>query len=189
MDTTMTLEYFKNEQFKVFLQNQKLTIALVASMVLNGVLTLYILVWATNERTIVLPPYNPTQEFWVAGDRVSSSYLDQIGRYIADVLWNVSINNAKHVKPAILPLVPSEYWRQVDLAITEQLSYITDNAITRLFHVSDVKWDIPNKLLVRGVLKEMSADIVTLTKSTTLLIDYKIQNGRFYLLGIAEENR
>jgi conjugal transfer pilus assembly protein TraE len=182
----MTFENFKNEQFKVFLQNQKLTIIAAVLAVVVAIQGFYIIAWANNERTVFLPAYNPTQEFWVAGDRVSASYLEQVGRYIVEVLWNVSPDNAKSVKPAILPLVPSAYWNDVDRSLTQQLSYVTDNAITRVFLISSVKWDEANVIYVKGIIKEVSGDVVSLTKSTTMKIQYKIENGRFWLLGISE---
>jgi conjugal transfer pilus assembly protein TraE len=186
----MTFDKFKSEQYKVFIQNQKLTIALVAVIIVNLILGVYILTFATNSRTVFLPSFNATQEFWVSGREVSSTYLEQIGRYIADVLWNVSVDNAKNVKSAILPLAPSEYWNDVDRAISRQLSYITDNAITRVFHPTGIDYRSErNAIYVRGTLKEMTGDVVALNKTTTLRIQYKIENGRFWLLGIAEVER
>jgi conjugal transfer pilus assembly protein TraE len=185
----MTFERFKSEQYKVFIQNQKLTITLIVMLVVNLILGAYILMFATNSRTVFLPTYNATQEFWVSGREVSSSYLEQIGRYIADVLWNVTPDNAKNVKPAILPLVPSQYWSDVDRAITQQLAYISDNAITRIFHPVSIDYSERNALYVRGTLKEMTGDIVALSKTTTLRVQYKIENGRFWLLGIVEADK
>jgi conjugal transfer pilus assembly protein TraE len=185
----MTFEKFKSEQYKVFIQNQKLTIALIVMTIVNLILGVYILMFAANSRTVFLPSFNATQEFWVAGKEVSSTYLEQIGRYIADVLWNVTPDNAKNVKSAILPLVPSQYWNDVDRAITQQLSYISDNSITRVFLPISVNYSERNAIYVRGALKEMTGDVVALNKTTTLRIQYKIENGRFYLLGIAEVER
>jgi conjugal transfer pilus assembly protein TraE len=185
----MTFEKFKSEQYKIFLQNQKLTIALVVMTITNLILGAYILMFATNSRTVFLPSFNATQEFWVAGDRVSSSYLEQIGRYIADVLWNVTPDNAKNVKPAIMPLVPSRYWTDVDRSITQQLSYISDNAIVRIFHPVSIDYSERNFIYIKGTLKEMTGDVVALNKTAILRIQYKIENGRFWLLGIAEVER
>jgi conjugal transfer pilus assembly protein TraE len=186
----MTFEKFKSEQYKVFIQNQKLTIALVVMMVVNLILGVYILTFATNSRTVFLPSFNATQEFWVAGREVSVSYLEQIGRYISDVLWNVSPDNAKSVKGAIMPLVPSQHWNDVDRAITQQLAYIADNAITRVFLPSSIDYASERGVLyVKGALKEMTGDVVALNKTTTLRIQYKIENGRFWLLGVAETDR
>jgi conjugal transfer pilus assembly protein TraE len=186
----MTFNKFKSEQYKVFIQNQKLTIALVAMIIVNLILGVYILTFATNSRTVFLPSFNATQEFWVSGREVSSTYLEQIGRYIADVLWNVHPDNIKNVKPAVLPLVPSDRRNEVERAITQQLSYISDNAIVRLFQPVSIDYQSErNAIYVRGLLKEMTGDIVALNKTTTLRIQYKIENGRFWLLGIAEVER
>jgi conjugal transfer pilus assembly protein TraE len=185
----MTFEKFKSEQYKIFIQNQKLTIALVAMLIVNAVLGVYILAFATNSRTVFLPSFNVTQEFWVAGKEVSSSYLEHIGRYIADVLWNVTPDNAKSVKSAILPLVPSEHWNDVDRAISQQIAYITDNSLIRIFHPVNIDYSERNNIYVRGSLKEMTGDVIALNKSTTLRIQYKFENGRFWLLGISEVER
>jgi conjugal transfer pilus assembly protein TraE len=182
-------EKFKSEQYKIFLQNQKLTIALVAMVIANLILGVYILAFATNSRTVFLPSFNATQEFWVSGREVSASYLEQIARYISDVLWNVHLDNIKNVKPAILPLVPSDRRNEVDRAITQQLSYISDNAITRMFQPITIDYGERNVIYIRGLLKEMTGDIVALSKTTTLRIQYKIDNGRFWLLGVAEVER
>jgi conjugal transfer pilus assembly protein TraE len=183
----MVLSKFMNEQFKIFVQNQKLTIALAVSMTANMILMLYIVIWATDARTFVLPPYNPTKEFWIAGDQVSASYMEQVGIYISELMYNVSPDNVKQVKPSLLPLVPTENWSEVERSLTTQLSYITQNAIVRIFHPSSVDWSKKGVLRVTGIIKEMSADIVTDTRKSTIRIDYMVKNGRFWLLGIREE--
>jgi type IV conjugative transfer system protein TraE len=185
----MTLENWNNERLKVFAQNQKLTFVAVCLVALLAWFAWLLVEKASSERVVFLPPFQPTKEFWATSSAVSATYLEQMGQYITSVVLNITPESSKHIKGNILPLVPSEHWADVDKALNIQLAYIQDNAITRIFHPSSFKWDIPNKLQVRGLLREISrGDVVATRQSVVVTIDYKIENSRWWLLGISIEN-
>lgn len=60
-----------------------------------------------RERTIVTPP-SIDKSFWVTKDRVSASYLIQMGEYVAGLVLNVHPQNIEWKRELLLTLVTPE---------------------------------------------------------------------------------
>jgi conjugal transfer pilus assembly protein TraE len=136
-----------------------------------------------NQKVIVLPP-KVTKPFWVSGNLVSKSYLEQMGQFIAFFLFDVTKDTAKISVENILPYVEPQYYGLVRKMLYKQIKYIIDNDISRVFYPSAV--DVKNKGLIRviGILKDMIEDNVVSQKQVELDIRYKIKHGRFWITSI-----
>ncbi|MDY7574437.1 type IV conjugative transfer system protein TraE [Actimicrobium sp. CCI2.3] len=62
---------------------------------------------AGNEKIIVVPP-TIDKTFWVGKDRVSASYLEQMGAYTASLILDVTANNIDWKRDVLLQYVTPE---------------------------------------------------------------------------------
>lgn len=89
------------------IRSQRMVIGVLCVCLLIALLIVYSLVGA--QRVIVTPP-NVSKSFWVAGERVSNAYLEQMGGYVAWLVLDLTPASAEWKKNALLSFVaPEEY--------------------------------------------------------------------------------
>ena len=138
---------------------------------------------AQNQRVIVLPP-KVTKPFWVAGNKISKSYLEQMGQFIAYYLFDISPETAKISVENILPYVEPQFYSKVKAMLYQQVDYITQNDISRVFYPSIVKVNQPGIIKVVGIVKDIIGNKVVSQQQIELDIGYKIKEGRFWINSI-----
>ena len=158
----------------------------IITLIMAGIIGFetYIIVERTDSQKVVfMPPSAITKEFWISGNMVSKSYLEQVGLFIASNLLNIDSNTAKYTIKNILPLVQPNFYYKVKNMLMEQVQYIQDNDISRVFYPSIVKIQ-KGKLDVLGVIKDIIGDKVVSHSQIDVEIKYKIKQGRFWITGI-----
>lgn len=87
-------------------------IFLLFSMALAcAVILLAILQFSKNERIVIVPTSGPS--FWVENSKVSSSYLENMGIYISDMLLNRSPADVEWKNKAILEHVHPAFFHEI----------------------------------------------------------------------------
>lgn len=180
----MLERYKKNKLDRFEMEN-------VTSRIIIAALTL-IVVWqqfilssrVTGQRTVFMPPKVMSQEFWVAGDQVSSSYLEMMTQFIIFNLFNVTPENAKSNGDNLLALVEPDFHNAVDSVVKTQLSYLIENQISRSFYIGKIDSKKPGVLIVEGMMKEQVSDKTVSKETVVVTISYGINQGRFWLRGI-----
>jgi len=140
-----------------------------------------------NQKVVIMPPKTITKEFWVSGNRVSKSYLEQMGMFVVYNLMNIDKHTADYTIEAILPLVKPEFYYKVKAMLMEQIKYIIDNDISRVFYPSVIKTDKKGKIVILGITKDIIGNNVVAKKQQQITISYKIKQGRFWITGIVVE--
>ena len=74
---------FRNSWDNLISSSRSLAIATAALAVANIFLASSLISKTSNQKVIVIPP-NVNKEFWVSGDKLSASYLEMVGNFIAD---------------------------------------------------------------------------------------------------------
>ena len=139
-----------------------------------------------NQRVVVLPP-KITKPFWVAGNVVSKSYLEQMGQFVAFYLFDVDSNTAKTSVENILAYVEPQYYGKVKAILYKQVDYITANDISRVFYPSVIKVN-KGTIKVIGIVKDIIGNKIVSSKQIELQIGYKIKQGRFWITSIIVKN-
>ena len=89
------------------IRGHRLVIGLLCLCLLIALMIAYALVGA--QRVVVTPPH-VTKSFWVAGERVSNAYLEQMGGYVAWLVLDVTPSSINWKKETLLGLVaPDDY--------------------------------------------------------------------------------
>ena len=134
-----------------------------------------------NQRTIISPCGNTVKEFWVTGNRVSQTYLEQQGKYISQTLLTTNPKNAKKQFLSILPLVESSQYNDIKNELLKQASYLIENDISTVFYTGTPEYK-DNKIIMNGVKNNTIGNKTVTSKKIKFTIGFKIENGRFYIL-------
>lgn len=158
----------------------------IVTLILSGVIVYQGILLSekvNNQRVVVLPP-KVDKEFWVAGNVVSKAYLEQMGQFVAFYLFNIDKDTAKVSVENILTYVEPKFYGEVKKMLYEQVNYITENDIARVFYPSMI--DVSQKGIIKviGILKDIIGDKVVSSRQVELEIGYKIKQGRFWIVSL-----
>jgi conjugal transfer pilus assembly protein TraE len=147
------------------------------------ILVFFIMKLADNKRVLVIPP-RVDKEFWVAGNEVSTTYLEQVASYIADMVMNVSPVNVDRAYDTILPFLTTDP-ELVGLIRTELLTQadtIKEEDIYQSFYIRKVWIDKENhSITVSGISRRSTGNLYIGSQSASVKITYKISNGKFII--------
>lgn len=94
-------------ELRARIRGQRLVIGVLCMCLLVSLMIAYSLVGA--QRVVVTPP-NVTKSFWVAGERVGNTYLEQMGGYVAWLVLDVTPSSINWKKETLLGFVaPADY--------------------------------------------------------------------------------
>ena len=158
----------------------------IVTLILTGVIIFegYLISEKVNsERIVVLPP-KISKPFWVAGNKISKGYLESMGEFISFYLYDISPDTAKNSVDNILTYVEPQYYGIVKKILYQQITYISANDISRVFYPSEINTNIPGKITVIGILKDIIGNKVVNQKQIKLNIGYEIKQGRFWIVSL-----
>lgn len=183
----MLFDKYKNKMDKYLLENITFrTVTLILSLLI--VFLVWIIVSRTDSQKVVfMPPKIINQEFWIAGNEVSKTYLHEMGQFVSFNLLNITKENANNNIENLLTLVDSKFYNEIKIKLLEQTNYIIDNAISRTFFVSSIDADTKGLIKVFGVVKDIIGDKVVRSSQSIVNIHYEINQGRFVLNDILIE--
>lgn len=179
----MEIKEYKNKLDKLIYDNKIfsfLIIVLSIVVLLEGYVVFYKI---DSQKVVILPPSDSLKEFWIAGNNVSTSYLEMMSDVISYNLLNVTSEKKINID-FILAMTPSEYFNQVKSAITSQMKYVQDNGITQVFYIT--KYDTHQRgfIKVTGILKQFVGERKVESTLHSLIIQYVIEFGKFQIKGI-----
>jgi len=142
-----------------------------------------------NKRIVFMPPKIITKQFWVAGNQVSKTYLQEMGKFIVFNLMNITKEFAKDNMNNLLILVPPSHYYNIKASLMQQMKYVTENAISRIFFPSRVDVNKKGLIKVIGIVKDIISDNIIKSEQNTIEIRYRIIQGRFWIYSIKVSKR
>jgi len=158
----------------------------IVTLILSGVIVYEGILLSdkvNNQKVVVLPP-KVTKPFWVAGSKVSKSYLEQMGQFVAFYLFDIDKNTAKTSVENILTYVEPKFYGIVKKMLYEQVQYIIDNDIARVFYPSSIDVSKKGTIKVTGILKDIIGNKIVNSRQVELTIGYKVKQGRFWIVSL-----
>jgi len=139
-----------------------------------------------KERIVIVPPV-VSQEFWVASNTVSDSYLEQMSQFFAGLLLNVTPNtfgaNAEHLLQNVVP----ENHAAVKSQLVQQKFEIERRGMTTSFHPASFKIDRKNLCVeIKGELRILVGNAALESKTRTYRIKFVHQYGRLFIQSFNE---
>jgi conjugal transfer pilus assembly protein TraE len=128
------------------LRYQRFLLLVFTSFLLITNLTQAVLSLSQNERIVVVPP-DLHQEYWVDKNRVSASYLEEMGLYFGHLLLDNSPSNMGFKREIILRQTVEHAYGPLKRQLMEDEARIKKESVVTSFQASAVKVD-PNKMSV-----------------------------------------
>lgn len=153
-------------------------IVLVLALVVEGIL----LFRAYMTKTVIVLPPRIDREFYVSGNVLSFSYLDQTAKYLADRILSVSPVNVDSSLASTYPFLttdPSQL-KAIKDSFTAYANSIKQNDLWQAFYPLRTLLDERNqKVAVEGILKKTTGNVYVGEERKTIVFTYEVQNGRF----------
>lgn len=167
-------------------RNRSLALA-VGALALGLVLTLAIIVGLLGTvRTVVVPP-SLNKTFWVAGDRASSEYLEQMGSFVAWLILDVTPSTIDWKKDILLGYVdPQQYGALKTRQEIEAERLKRINAVTAFSPQQLVASEDTQSLIVRGRLRTLVNGYETANDLKAYRIDFGYAGARMHIVGFNE---
>jgi len=139
-----------------------------------------------TERTIVVPP-SIDKTFWVTKDRVSKSYLEQMGSFIAWLILDVSPASVDWKKDILLNYVaPDQYGAMKSRQEIEAERLKRINASTFFLPQQLVASEAKQTVVIRGRLRTQVNGQDTATETKAYLAEFRYAGGRMHLHAFKE---
>lgn len=159
---------------------------LVVKVVLVGLLIIsFVNYQATQEaldaRMTVLVPMNASNTMSIENNKASSEYLRNMARYITGLGFTYTSITVKKQFSELLELYAPEVVERERVNLIELAERIEKvKRLSQSLYINDIKIDKDNKLRVLGTIVSYLGN-KPVKKGTTITIDYRINNGRFWL--------
>lgn len=165
-------------------QNRVLKLAIL-SLTLTNLATAYLLYLSWGKQKIVVVPPEIRKEFWVAGNKVSMSYIEQVFYFLSDRILSVSPENVESsiatiypflsTDPGVLPLIEKQLYKYK--------KHVKENRIWQVFYPLSLKVE-GNKVKVSGILKKGVEGQLISNENKTITFTFSVKNGRLIVEGI-----
>ncbi len=181
----MDIKRFQNLKDNILKDNILLKFIVVVEALLIIFLVYVVVERTDSQKTVFMPPQTTYKEFWISGNQVSKSYLENIASFIAYNLLNVTSGNSNILLSNLLPLVDSSTFYEVKKELKQLQNYIVENQISRSFFLGYIKQTGKNQVTVYGSISDAISSKIIRTSKVKLVVDFKIKFGRFYIVNLS----
>jgi type IV conjugative transfer system protein TraE len=129
-----------------------------------------------NHKIVFLPPFNATQEFSIAGKKLSKEYMTQIGKYISSSIYTISPANAQEQLYSLLPLFSADSYHKYKAHFNKMAKDLHENELSHVFYFSNVKIDKPNVLTIVGQRKSIIGNKIVSYKNMSINVNYRVND-------------
>lgn len=151
----------KTIKFLEYQRNVLLSISIFLSI---GTIILSSFLFLKRERIVIVPPVIE-RDFWIESDKVSASYLQQMGLFLGQLLLNKSSQSAASQRSVLLRYVDPAYFGVLKQRLIEEEEILTKQNASYVFYPIDIKVNQPEmslKLVGERLLfvngKQLSSD-------------------------------
>jgi conjugal transfer pilus assembly protein TraE len=162
------------------------SILLIASVVVNILMVIALLKTVGNERTIIVPP-NIQKSFWVDNEKVSGSYLEQMGTYIAYLVLNATPTTVDYQNNILMQYVAPAYYGQFDTDAKASAERLKRDNIAQVFLPNRVLIDEPNSRVgITGTTSTYVNNAKVSDVRKGYLVEFIYREGKIYLKSFKE---
>lgn len=184
----MKLPLFIQKSSNLFAENRLLKLVVVVmgaatlhnSCTLNGLLD--------EQRTIIVPPgFEGAME--VRGHRADPAYLNQMGRYVAGLGLSHSPATARRQFEELLTLYQPQSYAAARAMFYEMADTIEATQTSSVFHTQRIVQDENRRRLeITGTRLLYVQDKKIAEASSTYVLDYLMEGGRFWIVELSEKD-
>lgn len=184
----MKLDTFYGKASNLWAENRLLKFAVLCMMIMQIFMGLFVWKAMERQRTIIVPPQLNSQVEFV-GNRASLEYIKEFSRYLGALAFNYTPGTARIQFDELLALFAPEAHAQYR-DVFDTLAYEIETAgITNTYLVHRIAVNEEDrKIVLIGARKQYSGDTLVDSSTRTYVVKYRLENGNFRLLGLAEKD-
>jgi len=165
-----------------------LVVLLLAAMVTNLILAVFVIRMSGHERIVIVPPV-VHKTFWVEADRVSPEYLEQMGYFLMQLTLNVTPQSVDHQSKVLLTYAAPAAFGELRSALAATAERLKRDGAATVFSAQDITVDERTlKVGVRGQLTTYISDRRVSEVAKGYAIEFQYSAGRIYLKTFRETN-
>jgi len=148
--------------------------------------TIVLVVTVSNKTIVILPP-KVDKEFYVVGNTLSKSYLEQVAFYLSDRILSVSPTNANISFEIVAPFLSTNIDEQqvIKKTLKEQAKLVIAENLFQSFYPNKFFVNEKDSIMsVTGVLRKFIGDMFVQSKEQKVDYHYKIKSGRLIITGV-----
>ena len=155
----------------------------------NLLLVTRMLFVADKSRTIIIPAVI-SKSFWVDDEKVSKEYLNEMGVFFAQLMYNVTPASANNRHNLLLGYVSSELYSALDKEIQKTENIIKQTNVSTYFTPTEVGTDEEKMITVlTGEFVATQGDKVVQRQQRELTIKFKYTNGKIQVTEFNDKSK
>lgn len=141
-----------------------------------------------QKRTILIPVGNPTKVS-VSGSSADTSYLREMGRYIAGLALNYNPGTVRSQYEELLSLFSPERFASAKEQLYDAADTVETAGASSVFFIADMTDHPEQRILdIAGTRQLFVQDKKTEEKQLGYRLSYQIRDGRFWIVDFSERN-
>lgn len=180
----MKAELFVQKASNLFVENRliKFVIVVLALMVaFNSIMVFR----AVKYQRVVLIPSKMTGTVEFVQGKPSDDYVRDISRKIVSLATTYSPPTARAQFEELLPYYAPESYPEASRAWYSLASRVEESQVSSVFYLEKIKLN-ESSIEIFGNLKQYAGNTPIENTGRTYLIDYRVQDGRFFLVSFQE---
>jgi conjugal transfer pilus assembly protein TraE len=159
---------------------------LVGSIAANLVLAIFAVRASGQERIVVIPP-TVHKTFWVAQDRVSAEYLEQMGYFLMQLILNVTPQSVDHQSRLLLQYASPSAFGELRTQLSTSAERLKRDSAATVFSAQDLSVDEQHlRVGIRGQLSTFVSDRRVSDVVKGYALEFQYSGGRITLKSFRE---
>lgn len=180
----MKAELFVQKASNLFVENRLMKFVMVI-LALTVVFNSLMAFRAVKYQRVVLIPPNVTGTIEFVQGKPTDGYIRDISRRIVSLATTYSPPIARAQFEELLPYYAPESYPEASKAWYSLASRVEESQVSSVFYLEKIKLK-DSSIEIFGNLKQYAGDTPIENASKTYLIDYRVQDGRFFLVSFQE---
>lgn len=182
----MKLEWLRADMASARRATGILALLLLASLIVNIVLSVLTLRISGRERVVLVPP-TVHKTFWVESERASAEYLQQMAYFLMQLTLDVTPHSVDHQASVLLQYAAPASYGELRSTMAATAARLKRDGASTLFSPRDLVVDeATQRVGVRGQLTTFVSDRRVSEVSKAYAIELQYAGGRIFLKAFRE---
>ena len=138
------------------------------------------------QRVVLIPPKMTGTIEFIQG-KPTDSYIRDISRRVVNLAATYSPPTARAQFEDLLSYYAPESYPEASKTWYSLASRVETSQVSSVFYLKKITTE-ENRIEIFGNLKQLAGDTLLENTTKTYLIDYRLQDGRFYIVSFREKN-
>ncbi len=181
----MKTELFLQKASNLFVENRLMKFVIIVLALTVAFNSLMVFRAVKYQRVVLIPPKMTGTIEFVRG-KPTNTYIRDISRRIIYLGTTYSPPTARAQFEEILPYYAPESYPEASKAWYSLASRVEESQVSSVFYLEKIKLN-ESFIEIFGNLKQYAGDTPIENTTKTYLINYKVQDGRFYVVSFKEK--